>query len=62
MNLGEEQISEVVRRVVAKMSNGAPAAPRSADIAEKTGECRGLGVFPTINEAVSAAKAAFRTL
>jgi len=60
MNLGEERISEVVRRVVEKISND-PALPPPKAMGEAR-ECEGLGVFQNINDAVAAAKAAFRTL
>lgn len=62
MNLGEEQISAVVRRVVAKISNSTPAPLSTVNTRVAGGGHEGLGIFPTVDEAVSAAKAAFRTL
>ncbi|MBI3794863.1 MAG: aldehyde dehydrogenase EutE [Nitrospinae bacterium] len=54
MNLGEEQVSAVVRRVMAKMAGGERAGAEPVD--------GRLGVFSTIAEAVSAAKTAFNSL
>ena len=64
MNFGEEQIAAVVRRVVAKMatSGAVPESGAPAREAAPSGGQPNNGVFPTITEAVAAAKAAFKSL
>ncbi|MBI4666600.1 MAG: aldehyde dehydrogenase EutE [Nitrospinae bacterium] len=61
MSISKDQIAEIVERVARRIASEQPAAgPVVADKPSSGG--RGVGIYDTVEEAVSAAKASFHTL